>query len=154
MALLNVVLVPGPDQVVVRLTGEADLSTAAQLTGALAQAGAVGTPQIVVDVAAVRFWDVSGLHALRAFTVELGAADRTCRVVGAPASTRRLIQLADLSDELNLAGALRELPAPNFVAAAPRIPAPAPGPGASHRSAPAGSPGGAPAYGLVVPVRG
>jgi anti-anti-sigma factor len=155
VALLNVVLVPGPDQVVLRLTGETDLSTAPLLTDALLQAAGLGTAQIVVDVAAVRFWDVSGLHALVAFTVELDAAGRTCRIVGAPASTRRLIELADLASGLNLAGAVRELPAPNVVTPAPRRPRPALRAGRARRPAPASGPHGAPAIdGLVVQVRG
>jgi anti-anti-sigma factor len=110
--LLNVALVPAPDQVVVRLTGEADLSSAPQLSDALVQAGGLGTRQVVVDVAGVRFWDLSGLYALTGFTAELAAEGRSCRVVGAPAATRRLIGLASLAADLNLDGPLRELPAP------------------------------------------
>jgi anti-anti-sigma factor len=110
--LLNVALVPAPDQVVVRLTGEADLSSAPQLSDALAQAGGLGTRQVVVDVAPVRFWDLSGLYALTEFTAELAAEGRACRVVGAPAATRRLIELASLGGALNLDGPLRELPPP------------------------------------------
>jgi anti-anti-sigma factor len=117
--LLNVVLVPGPAQVVVRVTGEADLSTTPLLADALAQAAGLGTRQVVVDVAGARFWDCSGLHALTAFTAGLAAADRSCRVVGAPAATRRLIALADLADGLDLDGDVRELPAPNVVAVPP-----------------------------------
>jgi len=151
--LLHVVLVPAPDQVVVRLIGESDLSTAPLLTEALAEAAALGTPHVVVDVAAVRFWDVSGLHALVAFTAELSAADRSCRIVGAPAPTRRLIELADLAAELNLGGVVRELP--NFIATSPRLPRPALRTGRSRRPMPAGmSPHGAPAAdGLGVPAR-
>ena len=124
MPLLNVALVPAPDQVVVRLTGEADLSSAPQLGDALAQAGGLGTRQVVVDVAGVRFWDLSGLYALTEFTADLAAEGRSCRIVGAPAATRRLIELASLAGVLNLDGPLRELPA-----ARPR-PAAASGPGA------------------------
>jgi anti-anti-sigma factor len=109
--LLNVALVPAPDQVVVRLTGEADLSSAGLLRDALAQAGGLGTRQVVVDVAAVRFWDLSGLYALTEFTAGLAAEERSCRIVGAPAVTRRLIELASMGNALNLDGPLRELPA-------------------------------------------
>jgi anti-anti-sigma factor len=110
--LLNVALVPAPDQVVVRLTGEADLSSTPQLGDGLAQAGGLGTRQVVVDVAGVRFWDLSGLYALTQFTADLADEDRSCRIVGAPAATRRLIQLASLAGGLNLDGPLRELPGP------------------------------------------
>lgn len=112
MPLLNVALIPAPDQVVVRLTGEADLSSAPQVADALAQGGGLGTRHVVVDVARVRFWDLSGLYALTEFTADLAAEGRSCRIVGAPAATRRLIGLASLADELNLDGPLRELPPP------------------------------------------
>jgi anti-anti-sigma regulatory factor len=84
--LLNVALVPAPDQVVVRVTGEADLSSSGLLGDALAQAGGLGTRQVVVDVGAVRFWDLSGLYALTGFTAKLAAEGRACRIVGAPPS--------------------------------------------------------------------
>jgi anti-anti-sigma factor len=121
--LLNAVLVPGPDQVVLRITGDADLSTTPLVADGLAQAAGLGTRQIVVDVAGARFWDCSGLHALTAFTAGLAAAGRSCRIVAAPAATRRLIALADLADGLNLDGAVRQLPAPDVVAVPPPPPA-------------------------------
>ena len=80
---LNVALVPAPDQVVVRLTGDADLSTRPPVADALTQAAGLGTRQVVVDVAGARFWDCSGLHALAEFTADLAAAGRSCRIVGA-----------------------------------------------------------------------
>ncbi len=111
MPPLAVALVPGPDQVVVRLTGDADLSTVPQLTGALTRGAGLGTHHVVVDVAGAHFWDCSGLHALATFTGELAAAGRSCRIVGALADTRRLIGLADLTDRLVLDGPLAARPA-------------------------------------------
>lgn len=144
MPLLNVALVPAPDQVVVRVTGEADLSTAPLLSDALAQAAVLGTRQVVVDVAGVRFWDLSGLYALTSFTADLAAFRRSCRIVGAPAVTRRLIELAALGDALNLDGPLRELP-PSAVAhpAVPPVRRPVP----EHPAHPRGElvPAGGPA---------
>ena len=126
MPLLNVALVPAPDQVVVRVTGEADLSSAPLLSDALAQAAGLGTRQVVVDIAGVRFWDLAGLYALTAFTADLGALGRSCRIVGAPAATRRLIELAALGSALNLDGPVRELPsrsaAPPPTAPPPTVP--------------------------------
>ena len=121
MPLLNVALVPAPDQVVVRLTGEADLSSAPLLGDALQQAASLGTRQVVVDVAAVRFWDLSGRYALVEFTADLAAFGRSCRIVAAPAATRRLIELAALGSALNLDGRLDELP--NRVVPLPVVPA-------------------------------
>jgi anti-anti-sigma factor len=114
--LLHVTLVPAPDRVVVRVTGDADLSTAPLLTEALARAAALGSRDVVVDVAGTRFWDCSGLHVLRRFTAVLLVADRSCRLVGAPRATRRLIRAAFLTEQLVLDGPLSELPTPNSVA--------------------------------------
>jgi anti-anti-sigma factor len=103
---LTVALVPGPDQVVVRLTGDADLSTVPQVADALTQGAGHGTRQVVVDVAGAHFWDCSGLHVLVGFTRELSAAGRACRIVGALPATRRLISMAYLADHLQLDGVL------------------------------------------------
>jgi len=102
--LLNVALVPARELVVVRLTGESDLSTAGQLVDALAQAAGLGTDAVVVDLAAAKFWDCSGLHALADFTAELARAGRQCRIVGATAATRRLVVLAGFAPALTLDG--------------------------------------------------
>lgn len=150
MPLLNVALVPAPDQVVVRVTGEADLSTAALLRDALAQAGVLGTRQVVVDVAGVQFWDLSGLYALTGFTADLAAFGRSCRVVGARAATRRLIALASLGDALNLDGPLRELPP--STAASPAVP-PVRRPVPEHAVHPRGTGDLVPAGGPAVPER-
>jgi anti-anti-sigma factor len=104
VTLLNVTLVPAPDRVVVRLHGDVDLSTGSVLTDALGRAARLSARLVIVDVAAARFWDCSGLRALTAFTAELAQADRACRLVGAPATTRRLIGAAGLTDSLDLDG--------------------------------------------------
>jgi anti-anti-sigma factor len=101
---LNVTLVPAPEQVVLRLTGDVDLSTAPVVADALRQAAGLGTPQVVVDLASARFWDCSGLHELVTVTRELDSADRSCRIVGAQPTTRRLIGMANLSSDLHLDG--------------------------------------------------
>jgi anti-anti-sigma factor len=109
---LNVALVPGPDQVVVRLTGDADLSTVPLVSDALTQGAGLGTRQVVVDVAGARFWDCSGLRTLAEFTDDLAAAGRSCRIVGALPATRRLIGLADLGSRLELDGPVSTQPVP------------------------------------------
>src|SRR4051794_40443950 len=120
--LLNVALVPAPDQVVVRLTGDADLSTVPLLSDALAQAAGLGTRDLVVDVAAARFWDSSALRALATVSSELGRAGRGCRIVGAGPAARRLIRAADLADSLELDGPVLERAAPQPPAS--RLPLP------------------------------
>src|SRR3954447_20209665 len=102
--LLNVALVPAPDQVVVRLTGDADLSTVPLLSDALAQAARLGTRDLVADVAAARFRGTSALRALATVSSELGRAGRGCRIVGAGPAARRLIRAADLARPLDLDG--------------------------------------------------
>jgi len=109
---LTVALVPAPDQVVVRLTGDADLSTAPVVTEALARAAALRTRQVVVDLAGARFWDSSGLSALAEFTSELADDGRACRIVGALPGTRRLIGMANLAGALLLDGPLTDRPRP------------------------------------------
>lgn len=111
-------LVLAPERVVVRLTGDADVSTAPLIRRVLGEAAGTGVPLVVVDLTAARFWDVSGLHELAACTSALAADDRQCRLVGASRATRRLITLADLTGSLRLDG-----PAP---APARRGPAPTP----------------------------
>jgi anti-anti-sigma factor len=101
---LTVALVPAPDQVVVRMAGEADLSTEAQLRESLDRAAAYGTRCVVVDVSLARFWDCSGLHALADVTARLRAADRQCRIVGATAPARQLIAMAAFTGALDLDG--------------------------------------------------
>jgi anti-anti-sigma factor len=99
---LNAALVPAPAQVVVRFTGDADLSTAPFVADVLVQAAGLGTPQVVVDLGSARFWDCSGLHALATCTRELEADGRACRIVGALPATRQLIAMANLAGELRL----------------------------------------------------
>ena len=110
MPLLTVALVPAPDRIVVRLMGEADLSTAPLLRTELARAASLRTRSVIVDVSSLRFWDCSGLHALADLTAQLGAATRSVRVVGAGAATRRLIAMADFSAALELDGLVQLAP--------------------------------------------
>jgi anti-anti-sigma factor len=101
---LTVALVPSPDQVVVRLTGDSDLSTTALLTEQLQAAEDHGTRVVVVDVARARFWDCSGLHALADLSARMRVDDRECRLVGATWETRGLIAMGDFAGALELDG--------------------------------------------------
>ncbi|MFW3171438.1 STAS domain-containing protein [Geodermatophilus sp. CPCC 206100] len=106
MPHLQISLVPAPDQVVVRLSGDADVSTVDRLTSALQEAAELGTRRVVVDVAGVRFWDGTCLHALTRFSDAVSPTGRSCRVVGAPAATRRLVRTSGLAGRLELDGPL------------------------------------------------
>ena len=99
MPLLTVAVATAADRVVVRLSGEADLSTRPLLLRGLDDAAAAGDP-VEVDLGGVRFFDSSCLGALGSFRARLGADGGTCRLVDVPARTRRLIELAGLGDLL------------------------------------------------------
>jgi len=98
MSLLDIAVLTEEERVVVRLTGEADLSTGAELTAALNRAAALGSGDVLVDVAGVRFCDCSGLRALAAFGTRYG---RACRLTGASQRLRRLLELAGFTDLLD-----------------------------------------------------
>ena len=120
MPLLTVALVPAPERIVVRLTGETDLSTAPILCDGLTRAAAHGTRTLIVDVAGVRFWDCSGLHALADLTAGLRSTGRQCRIVGAGRATRRLIAMADFTTALDLDGPVVRTDRPHRRPTSPR----------------------------------
>jgi anti-anti-sigma factor len=103
---LSVAVVPAPDQVVVRLTGDAARPTLPRLAAGLTRAAEHGTASVVVDVAGTRFPDGAALRALVVFSDTLSAAGRRCRLVGAPAATRRLVAESGLAGVLELDGPL------------------------------------------------
>jgi anti-anti-sigma factor len=103
---LSVAVVPAPGQVVVRITGDAGRPTLPRLAAGLTRAAEHGTASVVVDVAGARFRDGAALRTLAGFSDTLTAAGRQCRVVGAPAVTRRLVAEAGLAGVLELDGPL------------------------------------------------
>jgi anti-anti-sigma factor len=102
---LRIAVEPEAGEVVVRLIGDIDASTAPLIAEALSQSDLSTMPLVVVDVRGARFWDVSGLHVLAAFSTGVTASGRRCRVVGATAPTRRLVGLADFTCALRLEAA-------------------------------------------------
>jgi anti-anti-sigma factor len=103
---LSVAVVPAPGQVVVRITGDAGRVTLPRLAAGLTRAAEHGTASVVVDVAGARFIDGVALRTLAGFSDTLTAGGRQCRVVGAPAVTRRLVAEAGLAGVLELDGPL------------------------------------------------
>lgn len=135
MPHLQTTLVRAPDQVVVRLTGDVDASTAPQLVRALQESAVTGAGAVVVDVAGARFGDCWGLQELALFTDALAPAGRRCRIVGARADTRRLVRSAGLAERLELDGPVdadAAVPLPT-----PRVPAPVRRPGVPYQVRPA-----------------
>ena len=125
MPHLQTAVVHAPDQVVVRLTGDVDVVAADRLTRTLQEAAVGGRGAVVVDVAGACFRDCSGLRVLAVFSDTLVPAGRSCRVVGAPAATRRLVRSAGLGDRLELDGPVDEVdPRPAAPLPTPRTPSP------------------------------
>jgi anti-anti-sigma factor len=106
VALLEVVVVPGVEGAVVRLSGEADLSTYEQLLAGLRAAAALDSAVVLVEAAPLRFCDCSALRALASFAAELRAAGRSCRLVSASRRMWRLLELAELSDLFDTSAAV------------------------------------------------
>jgi anti-anti-sigma factor len=67
----------GPGRVVVTLSGECDAAVREELASALLDA-VRSAPVVIVDVAALRFIDSSGVHGL--VTAHLAAQDAGCRL--------------------------------------------------------------------------
>jgi anti-anti-sigma factor len=135
---LHIAVVRGPDQVVVRLTGDVDVPAAGRLDRALQEAAVSGRGAVVVDVAGARFRDSSGLRVLALFSDALVPAGRRCRVVGAPAATRRLVRSAGFGDRIELDGPVDEVaPRPDVPLPTPRTPSPVRRAGLPYRARPA-----------------
>jgi anti-anti-sigma factor len=120
---LQTAVVHAPDQVVVRVAGDVDTVTTPRLTRLLREAAGRRRGAVVVDVAGARFRDCSGLQVLAGFTEALGQAGRHCRIVGAPAVTRRLVHSAGFGGRLELDGPVDAGdPDPAAAPPAPRTP--------------------------------
>ncbi|SET36005.1 STAS domain-containing protein [Geodermatophilus poikilotrophus] len=126
MPHLQTTVVHAPDQVVVRLSGDVDVVAADRLTRTLLEAAVGGRGAVVVDVAGACFRDCSGLQVLAEFSDTLVPAGRRCRIVGAPAATRRLVRSTGLGERLELDGPVDTAdPRPTVPLPPPRGPSPA-----------------------------
>jgi stage II sporulation protein AA (anti-sigma F factor antagonist) len=92
---LNIDVDGGPDGVVLRLDGELDAATAAQLEHSLASLQTRASV-LVLDLHALRFVDSLGLNMLFRAREWALARSMTLRVVRAPVHVQRLIALAAL----------------------------------------------------------
>jgi anti-sigma B factor antagonist len=84
----------GARAAVLRLSGELDLASASRTWVRLEGAASGGCPELVVDLAAVPFCDVSGVNVLLRARSVLAARGATLRLRGADERLRAL--LADL----------------------------------------------------------
>jgi anti-anti-sigma factor len=78
---------PGDGYVAVRVTGDVDTGTRAELAEALERALAIGSPSILVDLTGVQFFAAAGVHcverAVGALEARGGAAHVVCPCPGA-----------------------------------------------------------------------
>jgi anti-anti-sigma factor len=78
---------PGDGYVAVRVTGDVDTGTRAELADALERALAIGSPSILVDLTGVQFFAAAGVHcvenAMGALQARGGAAHVVCPCPGA-----------------------------------------------------------------------
>lgn len=88
---------PGAGSVVLRLSGDLDLGSAPDAWSRLEGAAAGGCRELVVDLAAVPFCDVSGLNVLLRARALLAARGATLRLRGADQRLRSLLADLDLA---------------------------------------------------------
>jgi anti-anti-sigma factor len=101
VSLLDLAAVADGGDVVVHLSGEADLSTVGELADGLRAAAALGSGAVLLDVAALRFCDCSALRVVASFVAEVRSAGRGSRLLSASGAVRRLIELAGFADLLD-----------------------------------------------------
>ena len=90
---------PGPEHVVVTLSGEVDASLAPELERCVTEALAASRP-VVVDATAVTFMDSTGLGFLARLASRSG--ERRITVLGAPEHVRHLVHRARLDEMIDL----------------------------------------------------
>jgi anti-sigma B factor antagonist len=99
---LGVVVDHGEDRATVRLTGELDLASGDEADGAFRRAEAFGEPLVVVDLRELEFIDSTGLRLLIGCHERCAAAGQRLVVVQAPGQVRRVIELTELGQRLEL----------------------------------------------------
>lgn len=95
-----------PDVVVVRLTGEIDVSVADDVRLELAQVVADGPSDartVEVDLTGLQFIDSSGIRVLLQTALESEPTGRLVMVVAASDPVRRVLEIAGVTDILHVA---------------------------------------------------
>jgi anti-sigma B factor antagonist len=82
-----------PPTLVLRISGELDLATAARVRAACDVDEGVGSA-VVLDLGGLTFCDVAGIHALLAVRRRFAARGRAVTAVNVPVGVRRLLQVA------------------------------------------------------------
>lgn len=92
----------------VRVRGEVDISTAYDLRVAFDELVAAGVGPVVVDLSEVEFIDSSGVTALVRARTDLGRQGRRMSVACPPGQVRRLFEIVELVERLDLHETLHE----------------------------------------------
>jgi anti-anti-sigma factor len=100
--LLRLLVETSHGHVLIRASGELDVSNSASLTQAGEDAMADGYETVLIDFSGITFMDSSGLSALVALNRHAAAHDVHVAVVALGESTRRIIDLMGLDETLNL----------------------------------------------------
>ena len=100
--LLRLLVETSHGHVLIRASGELDVSNSASLTQAGEDAMADGYETVLIDFSGITFMDSSGLSALVALNRHAAARDVHVGVVALGESTRRIIDLMGLDETLNL----------------------------------------------------
>jgi anti-sigma B factor antagonist len=89
----------------VRLSGELDMSCAAELAHTLASLALGGSGGVIVDVSELEFIDSIGIHTLGSAATALAEKGRTFEVVGATRNVRRVFEIANVLELLSVESA-------------------------------------------------
>ena len=101
MSVLEVRHEADHDASTVRLSGELDISTAAELEALLSELEAPGGPtRILVDLSDLSFMDSTGLRLLVTADLRLRRDGRELRLIPGPEAVHRVFRLALLEERL------------------------------------------------------
>ena len=95
---LQIAVEPGGDTARVRLVGELDVHTAPAVVDAVGEALSGGATTLVVDAAALRFCDSSGIQVLVQARERLLAAGGTLTIEGVHGSVEKVLSVTGLLD--------------------------------------------------------
>jgi anti-sigma B factor antagonist len=85
-----------------RLRGELDLATVPVLRECFEQAHLAGKPFVVFDASELSYCDSSGIAMLLQAAAQCAKQGTNMRLVGAQATVRRVIEITDTEESLNL----------------------------------------------------
>jgi stage II sporulation protein AA (anti-sigma F factor antagonist) len=89
------------EQLLIRLSGEVDLSNADSLHTRIERA-IEGCPHVIIDLSAVEYLDSQGLRLLIRLAQKLAAADAKLELVAPPNSVARdVLELTHITDEIS-----------------------------------------------------